>query len=491
MPAAAPPRPLAVAVTGASGFVGRSLVAGFAARGHSVVAMSRSPRAEAGARVRWAVYDPASAESCRSAVEGCDAVVHLAGDGLFDGRWGAAKIARIRTSRVDATRALVEGIASCAKRPEVLVSASAIGYYGPREPGEELGEDASPGSDFLSGVCREWEAAARGAEAKGVRVVLARLGIVLGRGGGALAKMLPPFKGFAGGPVAGGAQAMSWIHMDDLVALLVSTVEDSGWKGPVNATAPGAVSNREFSKALGKALHRPSFFPTPGWLMRVLLGKAAAILTTGQRVVPRAALARGFRFRFPEAGAALEDLVGSGAAKEPPAGEPRPARRVYALERRTVVPVPPDRAFAFFSDARNLARVTPPGMRFRIATEGAGALSEGAVIEFRVRAGLLPVRWSSRIEGFRPPHGFVDVMLRGPFRSWRHLHTFEGRGDGTVLCDLVEYSMPLGPLGRVAHALWVRRQVEASFDFRRDAATAALSAGGGLPRGDSRGAPAS
>ena len=302
--------PRKIAVTGASGFVGKHLVPALLARGHEVVAMSRSPRAESAPRLRWTTYDPTSAESIRAAIDGSDAVIHLAGHGVFEGRWTAANMARIRDSRVGATALLVKGLEACRRRPTVLASASAIGFYGARPPDEDLDESNAPGVDFLAEVCAGWEREARGAERLGVRVATVRTGIVLGRGGGPLAKMVTPMKLFLGGPIGNGRQAMSWIHVDDLSALYAAVVEGDGWSGPVNATAPGVVSNREFAKALGKALHRPSFLPTPAFALRIVLGKVVAILSTGQRVLPKAAIARGFHFRFPALDGALADLLG-------------------------------------------------------------------------------------------------------------------------------------------------------------------------------------
>ncbi len=311
------PKSLHVAVTGASGFVGTPLVARLLERGHRVTALSRSGASRASdGRVRWASYDPMEPASYAKALEGVDAVIHLAGHGVFDGRWNDERMALIRSSRVEATRALVGGLKLLAKRPATLVSASAVGYYGPRHPAEDLPEAAAPGNDFLAEVCVGWESEARMAEALGVRVALPRIGIVLGRGGGALASMLPPFKMGVGGPIGlTGGQPFPWIHLADLVALIVEMAENPAYKGAVNAVSPGIVSNKAFAQALGRALHRPAFMPTPGFAIRLLVGKAAQILTSGQRALPRAALANGFAFAYPDVDGALADLVGEPVAE--------------------------------------------------------------------------------------------------------------------------------------------------------------------------------
>lgn len=314
MPDAAP-KSLQVAVTGASGFVGTPLLARLLARGHRVTALSRSGAGRASdGRVRWVAYDPSDPASYAKAFEGADVVIHLAGHGVFDGRWNDARMALIRSSRVEATRALVGGLERMAKRPAALVSASAVGYYGPRHPAEDLTEAAAPGNDFLAQVCVGWESEARMAEALGVRVAMPRIGIVLGRGGGALAKMLPPFRMGVGGPIGlTGSQPFPWIHLADLVSLLVEMAENPAYRGAANAVAPGIVSNKAFAQALGRALHRPAFLPTPGFAIRLLVGKAAQILTAGQRALPKAALANGFAFAYPDLDGALADLVGEPA----------------------------------------------------------------------------------------------------------------------------------------------------------------------------------
>jgi len=306
------PKSLHVAVTGASGFVGTPLLARLLERGHRVTALSRSGTSRASdGRVRWTSYDPMDAASYAKAFDGVDAVIHLAGHGVFDGRWNDERMALIRSSRVEATRALVGGLKQMAKRPAALVSASAVGYYGPRHPAEDLTEAAAPGNDFLAEVCVGWESEALMAEALGVRVTLPRIGIVLGRGGGAMASMVPPFKMFVGGPVGlTGSQPFPWIHLADLVALLVEMAENPAYKGAVNAVSPGIVNNKAFSQALGRALHRPAFLPTPAFALRIVLGKVAQILTSGQRALPRAALANGFTYAYPDVDGALADLVG-------------------------------------------------------------------------------------------------------------------------------------------------------------------------------------
>jgi uncharacterized protein len=279
-----------VTVTGASGLIGSRLVHALEARGDEVTVLSR--------RTNW---DPADGPAPPDLLAGRDAVIHLAGEPVAQ-RWSDDARRRIRESRELGTRNLVKGIAQADPRPHALVSASAVGYYGPHGD-EPLDEDAPPGDDFLAQVCVAWEHEAQQAEQLGLRVVRVRTGVVLDAHGGALGKMLPPFRLGIGGPVAGGRQYLPWIHADDVAGIYLAALE--GWSGAVNATAPTPVTNAEFSKALGRALHRPAVAPVPGAAIRLLYGDMAEIVTTGQRALPRRTQELGYAFRHPDLDEAL------------------------------------------------------------------------------------------------------------------------------------------------------------------------------------------
>lgn len=292
-----------VAITGASGFVGRSLTAALKDPGHTPVAVSRSASGD----LRWSTedgFDPPDALS------GVDAVVHLAGENIAGGRWNDERKDRIRSSRVQGTRRVVEGLRAADPRPKVLVSMSAVGYYGARGRAE-LDETSAPGDGFLADVCQAWEAEALAAESlEGVRVVRLRLGTVLGDGG-ALTKMLPAFKMGVGGRLGDGEQYMSWIHIRDVVRAIVYALEHDDCQGVYNLTAPEPATNAEFTRALGAALHRPTVLPVPKFALKVAFGEMAEhLLLTGQRVFPRRLLEAGFTFEHPDLQAALTDAVG-------------------------------------------------------------------------------------------------------------------------------------------------------------------------------------
>jgi len=294
-----------ITVTGATGLIGSRLVAALLARGDRVTALSRDPeRATSGlgvAAVRWdAGLEPAPSEM----LAGRDAIVHLAGESVAQ-RWSGAAKRRIHASRETGTANLVAGLRAADPRPAALVSASAVGYYGPRGA-EEIDEHEPPGSDFLAGVCVAWEREARRASELGVRVATLRTGIVLDAAGGALRSMLPPFRLGVGGPVAGGRHYMPWIHIDDLIALYLAACDgEERWSGPLNASAPRPVTNARFSKTLGRVLGRPAVAPVPALLLRARYGEMSEIVTTGQNAVPRRALELGHEFRHTDLDEAL------------------------------------------------------------------------------------------------------------------------------------------------------------------------------------------
>ncbi len=293
-------------ITGATGFVGRRLLE----RIDEPVVVTRNPETARqkldGAEIH--AWDPMTEPLPAAALRGVEAVFHLAGEPIAEGRWNDAKRRRLMDSRKIGTENLVKGIAAVEQRPRVLVSASAIGFYGSRGD-EVLTETSTAGDDFLAEVCIAWEEASKPARDLAVRVVNPRIGIVLGDSGGALAKMLMPFKLGVGGRLGDGRQWMSWIHVDDLVGLMLLAAERSDIEGPMNATSPNPVTNREFTKVLAGVLHRPAVLPAPAFGLRLLLGEFAEVLLGSQRVLPKIAERCGYRFQYPDLVSALKTIV--------------------------------------------------------------------------------------------------------------------------------------------------------------------------------------
>jgi len=305
-------------IAGGTGLVGSRLIRRLQERNHQVVVLTRRPDV---AKQKWGDScnivegDPMQPGGWMDAVADCDGVVNLVGEGVFNRRWRSWFKELLRTSRVQSTQNIVAALAKSPKtiagQPKVLVNASAIGYYGAHGD-EELDEGSPAGDDLLARVCVEWEAAANAAARHGVRVAIIRVGVVLDKEGGALKQMMLPFKMFVGGRVGSGKQWVSWIHHDDLVGLILLALDNAEATGIMNGTAPNPVTNKALAKALGRAMHRPSFMPTPKFALRLMLGQVAGLVITGQRVLPRRALQWGYAFKFPDIDSALQNVLAEG-----------------------------------------------------------------------------------------------------------------------------------------------------------------------------------
>jgi hypothetical protein len=353
-------------------------------------------------------------------------------------------------------------------RPGAFISGSAVGYYGDRAD-EQLTETSSAGDDFLAQLCRRWEHAAQHAETLGLRVVRLRTGVVLGRAGGALAQMLPPFELGLGGPVGSGKQYLPWIHLHDLVKIIAVALVDDRYRGPVNGVAPEHATSRSFARALGRALHRPAILPLPALALRAIFGKAATVLLGSQRVEPRALGQLQFEFDFPTLASALEDIVGGTSVTISPAQSRTEGagKARYELRTRTVVDAPLEETFTFFSKAENLGAITPAAMKFSIQGQ-VPPMAQGATIDYRVRIGPLPIRWRTRITKWEPGRSFIDLQEAGPYRLWWHEHTFQADARRTVMEDRVYYAPPFGVLGRLANRLFIGPTLMKVFQYRGD-----------------------
>jgi uncharacterized protein len=297
-----------IAITGASGFIGSLLAERLWNQGHRLLLLSRNPPRETNiGRREWVAWKPGVAGAWEQSLNGMDGIFNLAGEPIAAKRWTDTQKEKIRSSRVESTKALVNAIAKAKDKPKFLISASAVGYYGPRGD-DTITEATGPGSDYLSRVCVAWEEEAAKAEPYGVRIVLVRTGIVLDKGKGALAKMVPPFKFFAGGPLGSGNQWMPWIHIEDQLGLLLLLLENENARGAFNATAPNPVTMAEFGKTLGDVVNRPSWATVPAGLLTLLIGEMAEMLLNGQRAVPQAALKLGYEFKYSTLMPALQSL---------------------------------------------------------------------------------------------------------------------------------------------------------------------------------------
>lgn len=466
-----------IAITGATGFVGRKLVLALQQRGHHIVALVRdvvAARSLLGADCTLARID--DDDALASAVDGADAVVNLAGTSIAQ-RWTRAARKRIVASRVALTRRVVDAITVASARPSVLVSVSAVGVYG--DAGDTVvGDDAPAGSGFLAELGQRWEAEARRAEALGVRVALPRLGVVLGDGG-MVATLLAAFRCGVGAVLGAGTQFMSVIAVDDVLRIVVLALEDSRIKGTFNAVAPTPTTQAEFSHALARHCGwRRAWLRVPGPVVKLLGGGASALVLDSQRVIPQRLQQWGFAWEHPDVHACLRQLRPASAVTIdrptalPPVGYLANQAPQYRLKTRTVVQADPQTVFDFFSKPENLGAMTPSHMRFQI-TEGGGVdVEAGSRFRYRIRLRGVAIPWTTRIDAFDPTDRFIDVQLSGPYRYWHHRHDFEALPDGrTVVHDTVHFMPRLGLLGHLAQWLFVARDLNAIFEFRARAMT--------------------
>lgn len=303
-----------VAITGATGFVGSRLVERLQTEGHQVLVLTRNPAkaqrvfpGSAFSQVEVVKYNPTTTGDWQQAIAGCDGVVNLAGQSIAEGRWTPQRKQEILNSRQLGTQKVVEAIAQANPKPQVLVNASAIGYYGTSETAT-FDETSPAGQDFLAQVCQTWEAEAQKVKAHGVRLVILRLGIVLGRGG-ALEKMITPFKLYAGGPLGTGRQWFSWIHREDLVSLIIQALTRPEIEGVLNATAPNPVRMSELAQTMGQVMNRPAWLPVPSFALEALLGDGAIVVLEGQQVLPKRPLAYNFDYQYPQLKSALVEIL--------------------------------------------------------------------------------------------------------------------------------------------------------------------------------------
>jgi uncharacterized protein (TIGR01777 family) len=439
-----------ITITGASGLVGRALLKKLSLEGHEVRALVRSPdkihEIPSNQIFKWSSAGPVP----NQALKGVDAVIHLAGEGIANKRWTKKRKKNLWDSRINGTKNLIESIESLppSERPRLLVSASAIGFYG--ETGDiEVDESAPHGSDFLSRLCVEWERAAQKAEAVGLRVVRARFGIVLAREGGALSKMGPFILG-------NGRQWMSWIHIKDLLNFLSQTISSEAFQGIYNLVSPEPTRNIAFTGGIAKSLRFPFVLPVPTVALKLALGEMSQALLASQRVLPRRLHSTGFRFSYPTLENALEDLY---------LNENILDQRFFASQ---FVPHTRKELFQFFSKVENLEVITPPWLHFHVLSSSTPKIEKGTLIEYWLKIHGIPIHWQTLISNWKEESHFVDEQLKGPYKKWHHRHSFGDVPKGTLLIDEVTYRVPGGIFGRLLLSSWIKKDVEKIFCFRRE-----------------------
>jgi uncharacterized protein (TIGR01777 family) len=447
-----------ILVTGATGLVGEKLCFQLYESGHDLVVIGRSDETQFRERfslpcgyLRWQDLD---SNQGRKAIEGVEVVYHLAGESIAGGRWTSEKMKRIRNSRVLNTEKLMVALSNLVKKPELLVGASAVGFYGDRGP-EQLDEQSSRGEGFLADVCDEWENAYN-VEDSGIRTILYRIGVVLSQRGGFLSTLEPVFENALGGVVGTGQQYLSWIHENDLISLLLKPLQDQVMEGVYNACAPNPVTNQEFTADFASALSMPAAFPLPSFMAKTVLGKMSELVLGSQRVVSSRLNVEDFKFQSMEE--ALEDLYGYRESRWD---------RVYTTQ--TYLPSTLEEVFDFFSSEKNLEKITPPWLEFRVVGKSTPDIQEGTEIDYRLKLKGIPFGWKTLIKDWNPPEMFSDTQLKGPYNKWYHIHEFRECRGGVLMTDRVTFRLPLGLLGSAFGGGMVRKDVNMIFSYRTKA----------------------
>jgi len=450
-----------ILLTGATGLVGKELGKALIKEGHELVVLSQDST-----KAPFYLPFPAKVfpwganfeELPTEILNGVEAIIHLAGESIGNGRWTKKRKQKIYESRILTTRKLVNAVKATHLNGNLqlkhFISASAIGIYGNRGE-EEVNEESSLGTDYLATVCKDWEKETQDLSELGIRVVNPRIGIVLSAQGGALEKMLLPFGLGFGGVIGLGRQWMSWIHLEDLVQFFLFTLNNHEIKGCLNAVAPGPVTNKEFSKTLASSLEKPLLFPIPPLMLKVMLGEMSTLILSGQKVSSAKAQKKGMKFKYPDLQSALKEICHpfQNSQKE--------------LLAEQWVPKKPEDIFPFFSDEKNLEKLTPEFLGFKVLQKSTPHIHEGTLIDYRLSVHGIPLRWRTRIEDWKPGHQFVDTQLKGPYQLWHHTHDFIEFAGGTLMRDRVLYRVPFGWLGDLFAGIKVRSDVTKIFNFRR------------------------
>jgi len=443
-----------VLVTGATGFVGNKVIKALHNHGHQAVVLTRDvQKAEVRLPHSCEVFywDPSKQIIPKESFSQVNAIIHLAGENIAEGRWTLEKKEQIKDSRVFSTRTLMKGLRESKFKLDVLVSASAVGIYGDRRD-EVLMENSAKDCGWLANVCYLWEKEVSNAQEMGIRTVALRIGVVLGHDGGAMKKILPPFRVALGGNLGDGKQWMSWIHLDDLAEMFVNAIENPELKGPYNAVSPHPVTNKVFTETLATVVNRPVFFPVPRFALKLALGEMSTILLNSQYVSSDRIWNTGFKFRYPTLENALTEICGHSC---------------HELKMEQWIPQSLDKTFSFFKKCENLETLTPEFMNFRIVDKSTEILIEGTTINYRLSFHGIPFGWQSQITEWKPNKGFADIQTKGPYSFWHHKHEFEEKNGGTLIKDHVTYKVPFGIVGDLLAHNFIKKDLESIFSFRR------------------------
>ncbi len=438
-----------ILVTGATGFVGKTLLPLLIEKGHEIIVLTRDSKS---AQVRLPVAckiiewknNPLNNE------EGIEAVINLCGENVANGRWTLKRKQTIYDSRIVSTRNLINSIRENRNPIKTWISASAIGIY---ENAIVSNESSPSGQGFLAKVCKDWEEETFKAKDLNIRTVAFRIGMVLGFDGGAMEKLLPLFKLGLGGNIGDGNQWMSWIHVRDLAGLIVEAIDNTSYEGPINAVSPNPATNRDFTSTLAEIIKRPAIFPVPVWILKCIFGEMSQILVNSQKVSSDLVKKLGYKFIYPKLKGALKNIGDQSG---------------HTLLMEQWVPQPIDKIFEFFTDPNNLEALTPKFLQFKILKVTSTPIREGTILDYSLKIRGVPVRWQSKITECIPENRFADMQTRGPYYFWHHIHEFFEKDGGTVIRDRIFYKLPGWIPGDIIAHRFVRKDLEKIFLYRRE-----------------------
>lgn len=444
-----------ILLSGGTGFLGSKLIELILKAGHDAVLLTRQSADSLKPNPCTIVNYPISTKEEKNRVLDCDVVINLAGESIFGPRWSDERKQKLISSRVNLTKDLVDLFRESTKL-KAFISSSAIGFYGNRKS-EVLSEESPIGEGFLAEVCKLWETEALKASRPGVHVTLLRTGIVLGRQQGALAELENLYQNKVGGPVGSGDQFMSWIHVEDWASAVMHCLNEK-IEGPVNLVAPEPVTNRSFSQIMAEMFRQKIQIPAPACALKIAMGEQASIVLEGQNVRPKKLLESRFKFQFPYLREALWDLF----------QYEKEGRIVYDFFQSSQwIPASIDNVFSFFSDEKNLEKMSPPQLKFRVLKKSTEKIGSGTLIDYKLKIRGIPANWQTLITSWNPPSSFSDFQKQGPYSYWHHTHSFQSLAGGTLMTDQVHYRLPLGWPGRLLSHWFVKGDLKKIFSFRR------------------------
>ncbi|HMQ11510.1 MAG TPA: TIGR01777 family oxidoreductase [Oligoflexia bacterium] len=444
-----------ILITGATGFIGQKISLQLIKDQHNLIVIGRSSEKQ----FRQVFTFPCkyySWEKLNTLQDdlNIDAVIHLAGASIAGGRWTHKRKKIILDSRVKTAKALFSYFNRINIYPKTFLSASAIGYYNFSQ-NEVFDEDSPKGDGFLADVCKQWEDASLDFE-KNSRRILLRFGLVFDPRDGFLKKMGPLFSTGLAGRIGPGKQWMSWVHIDDLVKAVLFCLKNNTIHGPVNVVSPQACSNVEFTQTLSQTLKQTPFIPVPALALKLILGEMAVLALGSQHVTPKKLSDHHFTFDYPDLKAALKELY---------AWHTLPYQQIFSDTQwfnHTV-----DKIFPFFCEAKNLEKITPPLLKFRVLNQSTQSIEPGTLINYKLKIHGIPTKWTTLIKAWQKNTMFIDTQKKGPYKEWQHTHTFQSYPNGTLMLDDVIYRVPMGRLGLIMTGAWVLKDIITIFKYRK------------------------